>query len=124
MDYPRFISLTITNRCNLRCRMCGQWSIEGYMNNNKTALKDELTLEDWKRIVDELAENHIESLLIRGGEPFSFPGIMELLKYINSKGIFVSIDTNGTLLKNYDEDIIRLGKVHITISVDGPEEIP
>jgi radical SAM protein with 4Fe4S-binding SPASM domain len=103
--------------------MCGQWSEEGYIRNNKNIPKHELILEYWKRIVDELAKHNISSILIRGGEPFLFSGIIELLEYINSKGMFISIDTNGTLLKKYTADLLRIGKIHITVSVDGPEEI-
>ncbi len=33
MNFPRFISFTVTNSCNLRCRMCGQLSDEGYVLN-------------------------------------------------------------------------------------------
>ena len=103
--------------------MCGQWSEEGYLHTRKETLKQELELADWKRIIDELAAHQIPSLLIRGGEPFLFPHIIELLDYINSKGMFTSIDTNGTMLKDYAEDLVRIGKLHLTISVDGPEEI-
>ena len=52
-----------------------------------------------------------------------FPGIIELLDHIHSKDIFISIDTNGTLLGQYAADIVRIGKIHLTISMDGPEEI-
>ena len=31
MDFPAFVSFTITNACNLRCTMCGQWSPDGYV---------------------------------------------------------------------------------------------
>ena len=123
MNFPKSISFTITNACNLRCKMCGQWSKEGYIRNNKSVLKQEILLADWKRLVDELAAHNIPSLLIRGGEPFLFTGIIELLEYINSKGMFVSIDTNGTLLKKYAADLLRIGKIHITVSIDGPEDI-
>jgi MoaA/NifB/PqqE/SkfB family radical SAM enzyme len=34
-DFPKVVSLTVTNRCNLRCRMCAQWSEEGYMLKRK-----------------------------------------------------------------------------------------
>jgi MoaA/NifB/PqqE/SkfB family radical SAM enzyme len=61
--------------------------------------------------------------LLRGGEPFLFPGILDLIEYIHSKGIFIAIDTNGTMLKDFAADLVRLGQIHITISVDGPEEI-
>jgi MoaA/NifB/PqqE/SkfB family radical SAM enzyme len=33
------------------------------------------------------------------------------------------VDTNGTLTKKYAADLVRIGKLHITFSVDGPEEI-
>lgn len=123
MDFPQSISLTITNACNLRCRMCGQWSTEGYMHGRKEGLKQELTLADWKRLVDEIAAHGVSSVLLRGGEVFLFSDIVELLEYINAKGIFISIDTNGTMLKKHAADIVRIGNVHLTISVDGPEEI-
>ncbi len=98
MNFPESISLTITNHCNLRCRMCGQWSEEGYIRHNTETLKHEMSLADWKRVVDELACHGVSSLLLRGGEVFMFPGIVELLEYIHAKGIFISIDTNGTML--------------------------
>ena len=123
MDFPQSISLTITNHCNLRCQMCGQWSEEGYIRRNPASLKHEMSLADWKRVVDELAAHGIQLLLLRGGETFMFPGIIELLEYIHAKGIFISIDTNGTLLKKVAEDIVRIGKMHLTISVDGPEPV-
>jgi len=123
MDFPQFVSFTITNSCNLRCAMCGQWSDEGYIYNHTIDTRSEMELEDWKKLVDEAASNNIKTILIRGGEPFLFHGIIKLLEYINSKGIFISIDSNGTLLKKYAEDIIRIGNMHITFSVDGPEEI-
>lgn len=123
MDFPKSISLTITNACNLRCQMCGQWSQEGYMHARKESLRQELALADWKRLVDEAAAHGVSSILLRGGEVFLFPEIITLLEYINANGIFVSIDTNGTLLGKHAEDLVRIGGIHLTISVDGPEEI-
>jgi MoaA/NifB/PqqE/SkfB family radical SAM enzyme len=123
MDFPTSISLTLTNACNLRCRMCGQWSEEGYVRADKKRLRNELSLVEWKRVVDELADHHAPSLLLRGGEVFLMPGIFELMDYIYSKGIFISIDTNGTMLKQFAADIVRIGKIHLTISIDGPKEV-
>ncbi len=93
------------------------------MQDKKDTLKQELGLADWKKMVDELAVHQIPSILLRGGEPFLFPDIMDLLEYIHSKGIFISIDTNGTQLTHYAADLVRIGNIHLTISVDGPEEI-
>jgi MoaA/NifB/PqqE/SkfB family radical SAM enzyme len=121
--FPQSISLTITNHCNLRCQMCGQWSQEGYIRGNPERLKHEMTLADWKRVIDELVAHDVPDLLLRGGEPFMFPQIIELLEYIHDKGVFISIDTNGTMLARHAGEIARIGGMHLTISVDGPEAI-
>ena len=123
MNFPQFISFTVTNACNLRCRMCGQWSEEGYIKNNTIKTGKSLSVADWKRLVDEISQHKIRFILVRGGETFLYPGLMELLEYINSKRIFLSIDTNGTVMAKYAEDLVRMGNMHITFSVDGPEEI-
>ena len=85
--------------------------------------RKELGLDSWKRLVDELAAHGIGHVLLRGGEPFLFPGIVELLDYIISRNIAVAMDTNGTLLGRYAEDLVRLEHIHLTVSVDGPEDI-
>jgi MoaA/NifB/PqqE/SkfB family radical SAM enzyme len=123
MDFPPTVSFTITNACNLRCQMCGQWSEEGYLRSSPARLKQEMGLSDWKRLVDEVAAHDIHSVLLRGGEVFLFPEIIPLLEYIRRKDIFVSIDTNGTQLDRYAADLARIGNMHLTVSVDGPEEI-
>ena len=103
--------------------MCGQWSEEGYILNRAIDTRQRMTLEDWKRLVDEIAQHKVRFVLVRGGEPFLFKGIIDLLKYINSKGIFLSVDTNGTILAEYADDLSAITNMHITFSVDGPEEV-
>ncbi len=122
MGFPRRVSLTITNACNLRCAMCGQWSETGYLREPDRG-REELTLEDWKRLVDEAASHGVSWVLIRGGEPFLFRGIMELLEYLRAKGLEVSLDTNGTLLERFAAELAQIDGIHMTVSVDGPEEI-
>lgn len=123
LDFPSSISFTITNACNLRCRMCGQWSEEGYLRGGGRPSRPTLAIEDWKRLVDEVAAHGVGGILIRGGEPFLRPGIVELLDHIAEEGLFTSIDTNGTWLEEVADDLVRIGRVHITVSVDGPEGI-
>jgi MoaA/NifB/PqqE/SkfB family radical SAM enzyme len=123
MNFPQTVSFTITNACNLRCQMCGQWSEEGYMRSRSARLKQELGLGDWRRMADELAAHDMHSVLLRGGEVFLFPEIIPLLEYIRRKDIFVSIDTNGTQLGRFAADLARIGNMHLTVSIDGPEAI-
>ena len=123
MMFPKYLSFTVTNACNLRCRMCGQWGDEGYLATGARPTASEMTIDDWKRLVDEAARHNVDAILLRGGEPFVLHGIMELVRHITSCGIFVSIDTNGTLLERYAEELVGLGPMHITFSVDGPEAV-
>ncbi len=82
-----------------------------------------MSLSDWKRLIDECADHSAGAVLLRGGEPFLFGRIIELLEYIAARGIFIAIDTNGTLLSRYAAELVHLENLHLTISVDGPEPI-
>ena len=59
------------------------------------------------KIVDNcLAGADVSEFNIAGGEPMLYPGLVELAKYIRSKGVKVSLITNGSLMdeswiKNY-----------------------
>lgn len=123
MDFPEFISFTLTNACNLRCRMCGQWSEEGYVLNHTVDTRTRMKLADWKRLVDEIAYHRIRFILMRGGEPFMYRGIMELLNYVHGKGIALSVDSNGMFVDKCADELVRISNMHITFSVDGPEEV-
>lgn len=101
--------------------MCGQWSENGYVRRDGPGTP--MVLGDWKRIVDEMAAQGVSWVLIRGGEPFLYPGVIELLECLRAKGLPTSVDTNGTLLTRYAADLVRIGGVEITVSVDGPEHI-
>jgi radical SAM protein with 4Fe4S-binding SPASM domain len=93
------------------------------MRDSATRPTPVLTVADWKRLADEVADHGGGGILLRGGEPFLFPGIRELLDHIASRGLFISIDSNGTRLEPFADDLVRIGRVHLTVSVDGPEEI-
>ncbi|MDG5816518.1 radical SAM protein [Chitinispirillales bacterium ANBcel5] len=122
MDFPESVSFTVTNACNLRCKMCGQWGPDGYIKN-KVKSNTTMSPDVWKKMVDELVDNNSASVLLRGGEVFLYPYIAELLHYIHSKNIFISIDTNGTLLDKYADLLSTLGTIHLSISIDGPPHI-
>jgi MoaA/NifB/PqqE/SkfB family radical SAM enzyme len=60
---------------------------------------------------------------VRGGEPLLFPDIVALLEHAHARGMFVSIDSNGTRLADFAEELVRLGRLHVTVSVDGVEAV-
>ncbi len=123
IPFPKFISFTLTNVCNLKCKMCGQWSESGYMKDYNTRIPEQMMPDDWERLMDEVAKHQIKSILFRGGEPFLYKDINRLLDYAIKKEIFVSVDTNGTVLHNHADKIVELENIHLTVSIDGPENI-
>ena len=121
--FPTFVSFTLTNACNLRCSMCGQWSPDGYVRTGHGYRGRPIELDVWKRLADEAVAHGVSSVLLRGGEPFLHPDILPLLEYLHGLGLYISIDSNGTRLAEFAADLVRLGQIHVTVSVDGTEAV-
>ena len=120
---PLQISLRITNVCNHRCAVCGQYGKNGYMKGEKAKdLLKTLPLETYKKLVDEVAY-YKPLFYITGGEPFLYPGIVELMNYIKKKGMVATIVTNGVFLEKYADEIVKNKWDMVLVSFDGPEEI-
>ena len=117
---PRAIDLELTNRCNLRCRMCWFYGESGVGDAHRG---DELSREDVFRVVDQAAQFQAR-LYLGGAEPLLRRDFFEILEYIKARGLFVSFTTNGTLLDPAKADtLVRLGVDHVTFSVDGVEQL-
>ncbi len=112
---PSKISIGITKKCNLRCKHC--LSSAGEPDNN------ELNLQEWMRLIDQISIAGTKFITIGGGEPLLRSDLFEIIRYANSKDILTSIVTNGTLLteeiaKKLNE--LKLDVIHI--SLDGLEK--
>ncbi|MCB9247272.1 MAG: hypothetical protein H6613_01355 [Ignavibacteriales bacterium] len=73
MSFPKIISFTLLNACNLRCKMCGQWSETGYLKNKIVEANPQLDLEVWKKLIDEISKHKIRFILIREENHFLSP---------------------------------------------------
>lgn len=91
------INLHILEACNFKCRQCF----------SKFGTEKLLPVKDWEKIVDNcISGADVAEFNIAGGEPMLYQGLVELVKYIRSKGVKVSLITNGSLMdkewiKNY-----------------------
>ncbi len=120
---PIQISLRITNACNHRCAVCGQYGTTGYMKTEKGRnLLRTLPAEAYKKLIDEVAP-HKPILYVTGGEAMLYPEIMEVMNYAVSKGIIATIVTNGAMLKERAEEIVKNKWAFVLVSLDGPEEV-
>jgi radical SAM protein with 4Fe4S-binding SPASM domain len=136
---PTFVQLRVTNLCNLRCRMCGQWGDTGVFREHKgdgatdgeaerarirelIGLKRQLALGDYVRLLDELAP-HRPIVSLFGGEPFLYPDLMPLVRAIKGRGLVATVITNGWHLERHARELVEAGMDSIAVSIDGPPAV-
>ena len=107
----------MTNRCNLKCVHC-------YAEAEAYTAEGELTTEEAKRFIEDVADYNATVLLFSGGEPFMRDDLFELARYAKSLGLRPVISTNGTLIT---EEKARLAKeagiMYIGVSLDGLKDV-
>jgi MoaA/NifB/PqqE/SkfB family radical SAM enzyme len=115
---PPFLILSITSRCNLRCAGCYA-DAAGTINNGKTI--QHLNNKQWGKIISDASDLGVFCFIIAGGEPFLFPGLLELCREFQER--FFIIFTNGTALKEADFALLkRLTNVSIIVSIEGGQD--
>lgn len=120
---PRQVSVRITNACNHRCAVCGQYGRHGYMNESEGAkLRETLSFDEQRALVDEMAP-HAPIFYYTGGEPFLYPRFSELMNYVKAKGLTASVVTNGVRLERHAEEMVDHGWDLILVSLDGPPDV-
>lgn len=111
IDYMR---ISITDRCNLRCRYCMPDGVEWL------PMEEILTYEEIERVCRAAVKLGIRHIKITGGEPLVRKGCPELIGSLKRiPGIeAVTITTNGILLERYLDDLKAAGVDGVNISLD------
>lgn len=114
---PILVTFDVTTCCNLRCKYC-------YVRAGQKLLQ-ELTTEQIKSVIDELAALGVFWISISGGEPLIRDDICEIVQYCVAKGFSTSITTNGTLLTAELASKLReTGVKRVQISIDSADPHP
>ena len=112
---PFLVVWNVTKRCNLKCKHC-------YANASPQGAPDELTTEEKKQVINQMAEAGVVTVAFSGGEPLLAPDIFELFKYTSSKGIYVNVATNGTLITpEIARKMVDSGVGYVEVSLDSPD---
>lgn len=127
---PFLIEIWPTNRCNLRCIMCGTWANrrkmeeKGIKYDPNEEMKNEVSEERLLNLVEESKELGAKEFLITGGgEPFVRKATtLKLMEKIKALNLFGNLNTNGTLLTKDDiKKIINVEWDMMMFSIDAPD---
>jgi len=115
-DKKPVVVWNMTRRCNLKCVHC-------YAQAKDIEFKDELSTEEGKALIDDLAAFGSPVMLFSGGEPTMRKDLPELAAYAREKGMRAVISTNGTLIdKPLAKKLKEVGLSYVGISLDGIRE--
>jgi len=110
-----YLRLSVTDRCNLRCRYC--MPEEGI---GKVAHGGILSYEELYRIARAAVSIGIDKIRITGGEPLVRKGIIKFLQQLAEiPGLEqLVLTTNGVLLERMAADLRAAGVQRLNISLD------
>lgn len=115
----------MTYRCSEKCIHCYNIGSTHYENDiDRRGDRNELTLEEFISVIDQLVEQGLFKVCITGGDPFSKSIIWEVLEYLYSKEIAVEIYTNGIAIVNQVDKLAKLYPRIIGMTLySGEEEV-
>ena len=106
--------------CNLKCRHC--WINPPYTRNTDVK-PDEAPIGEIISALEECRRLGMKAVKLTGGEPFTRIDIFELLDYLKKNSIRITVETNGTLIRERQARALKdAGAYHIGVSLDGPDE--
>ena len=109
IPYPALLQLSLTTRCNYRCKGC---YAEGWTKN------EELDYECIKRLLAEGKEYGCTYYTLLGGEPFIYPHILDI--FYDHPDRYFQVYTNGSLITDeVARHLERAGNVQAMISLEG-----
>lgn len=114
------VYLMFTAECNLQCKMCIAPHRNEELKRNYVSkwVKEQLTLNELKKLIDDLSFWRPE-IVLTGGEPLLRKEWYDFARYVKSKKLKINLQTNGTLLLENIEKICETIDTMI-ISLHGP----
>ena len=129
MDYMNSIKgvanvmFELTYNCSEKCIHC--YNIGATRNDNEISQRsscEELTLNDYYHIIDDLNEQGLVKVCLSGGDPFSKSFVWEIIDYLYKKEIAFDIFTNGQKLLGNVERLAKYYPRLVGVSIYSSEE--
>lgn len=122
LGLPSNILIEPTADCNYDCIKCekftGEYADDGSMDGRRN-----MSLEDYRLIIDDIGGTLITLRLWHYGEPLLNRDLFLMIEYAKRKDIFVVVSSNLSLLdENSAQRMVDSGLDYLIISVDGASE--
>jgi len=114
-ERPFIVIWEVTQACDLACLHC-RASAQPSRN------PFELSTEEGKRLIDDIAAMQVPVFVITGGDPLKRPDIYDLVEYASQKGVRTSLTPSATPLITREAilELQKRGLARLAISLDGP----
>jgi radical SAM protein with 4Fe4S-binding SPASM domain len=112
---PRLLALELTRRCEFNCRHCRA-------DAGAEARAEEMTTNQWMRILDGIAACEKCVIILTGGEPLEREDIFDLIRHGRGLGLRMVMATCGYAIN--DRSVVALqeaGVMALSFSLDGAE---
>jgi radical SAM protein with 4Fe4S-binding SPASM domain len=108
LGVPLSVHIDVTYRCNERCLHC-------YLDHDD---KGEMTTDEIRNVLDQLAGAGVFFLTFSGGEVFMRRDFLDLVQYARGLLFNVKVKTNGAMIREREAQRLRqLGVEQVQISV-------
>ena len=122
---PFYIRIKPTNYCNHHCAYCCYGSGDTKQQSNvRDAIRhrDMLPWDKFREIIADMGDMGVKAMTFSGGgEPLTYPHILGAVSMLRSRGIDVSLISNGQLLKGKIAEGFY-GSKWVRVSFDSPVE--
>ena len=117
----RDLRVSVTDRCNFRCRYCMPRERFG-KEHNFLPKSEILSYEEIQKFVLACKPLGLRKVRITGGEPLLRKDLPKLVRYISDLGFEVALTTNGSFLKREAARLAEAGLDRVTISLDAVDQ--
>jgi PqqA peptide cyclase len=113
---PYTLVAELTHRCPLACPYC---------SNPKELVRrhDELSTEEWLRVIDEAADLGVMQVHLTGGEPLARADLEAIAQQAHRRGLYVSLVTSGLPLERGRLEGLASSLDHVQLSVQDTDVV-
>ena len=103
------VGIRLTRKCNMKCMYC----------NIQSTAREELDIIEWKKAIDIIKKLGAKEIVILGGEPTTYPNVVELVSYI-SKDANLACNLTTNAYENFEtvKKLLDAGLNSIGVSID------